>query len=121
MSGAGPDRAGSDGAGQWLARIGDYEAGLADPATLFHVGLARGSMTVELYRPAGEDHQTPHSRDELYIVRTGRAQFVRDGARVAVSAGDTIFVPARMEHRFEQFTADFDTWVVFWGPEGGEK
>jgi hypothetical protein len=25
-----------------------------------------------------------------------------------------------MEHRFEDFTEDFATWVVFYGPEGGE-
>lgn len=32
-----------------------------------------------------------------------------------------MFVPAGMTHRFEDFSADFVTWVVFWGPEGGES
>jgi hypothetical protein len=30
------------------------------------------------------------------------------------------FVAAHVEHRFEQFSPDFVTWVVFWGPKGGE-
>ena len=30
------------------------------------------------------------------------------------------FVPARVDHRFEEFTPDFAAWVVFWGPRGGE-
>lgn len=107
--------------GNWLARFAEYDAALTAGERLFHVGLARGSMTVELYRPRGADLQTPHSRDELYIIRSGRALFVRDGQQEEVAAGDTIFVPAQMPHRFEQFSADFDCWVVFWGPEGGEK
>ena len=24
-------------------------------------------------------------------------------------------------HRFEHFSSDFATWVVFWGPPGGER
>jgi hypothetical protein len=24
-------------------------------------------------------------------------------------------------HRFEEFTDDFYTWVIFYGPDGGEK
>ena len=27
---------------------------------------------------------------------------------------------AGVEHRFEDFSADFATWVFFYGPEGGE-
>jgi oxalate decarboxylase/phosphoglucose isomerase-like protein (cupin superfamily) len=34
--------------------------------------------------------------------------------------GDAIFAPAGWVHRFESFSPDFATWVVFWGPEGGE-
>ena len=35
-------------------------------------------------------------------------------------AGDVIFVEAGVPHRFEGYGEDFATWVVFWGPEGGE-
>ena len=104
----------------WFAPLGHYQAGLAGDAR-FHVGLRHGSMTVELYRPAGHDGQSPHRRDEVYIIRQGTARFARNGDVVAVAAGDTLFVPAGMDHRFEQFSADFDTWVVFWGPDGGEQ
>ena len=104
----------------WHARLGDFEAGLAASDKPFFTGLAHGSMTVELYRPVGEDLQTPHSRDEIYIIRRGTADFLRDGERVSVAEGDALFVPARMEHRFVEFSEDFDTWVLFWGPEGGE-
>ena len=107
------------GSAPWFAPLGAYEAGLAGDAR-FHVGLAHGSMSVELYRPQGHDGQSPHRRDEVYIIRRGAARFVLDGQAVDVAEGDTLFVPAGMEHRFEQFSADFDTWVVFWGPDGGE-
>ena len=30
-------------------------------------------------------------------------------------------LPAGVEHRFEDFTDDFGMWVVFYGPEGGER
>ena len=35
-------------------------------------------------------------------------------------AGDLVFAPAHAEHRFEDISADFATWVLFYGPEGGE-
>lgn len=34
--------------------------------------------------------------------------------------GDVLFVPAGVEHRFEDFSDDLAGWVVFYGPEGGE-
>jgi mannose-6-phosphate isomerase-like protein (cupin superfamily) len=42
-------------------------------------------------------------------------------ARNAFRTGDLLFVPAGVIHRFEEFTDDFCTWVMFYGPEGGEK
>jgi len=32
-----------------------------------------------------------------------------------------LFVPAGVEHRFTRFTPDFVTWVIFYGPKGGER
>lgn len=86
----------------------------------FAVAIEHGTMRLELFNPAGEDRQQPHQQDELYLVRAGRSAFLRDGERVECAAGDALFVPAGMEHRFEDFTDDFSTWVVFWGPPGGE-
>lgn len=105
----------------WLAPLAAFEQAMAASGEPHHTGLRHGTMRVLLYRPVGEDTQTPHRQDEIYIVRQGRAQFRRDGEVRAVGAGDCLFVPATMPHRFEDFSADFDCWVVFWGPEGGES
>jgi mannose-6-phosphate isomerase-like protein (cupin superfamily) len=83
--------------------------------------LRNGSLEVRWYAPRGTDAQTPHERDEVYVVAAGRATFVRGAERVAVAAGDLLFVPAGMEHRFEELTEDFGTWVMFYGPAGGER
>jgi hypothetical protein len=34
---------------------------------------------------------------------------------------NTPFSPAGVPHLFEDFTDDFGTWVIFYGPEGGER
>jgi mannose-6-phosphate isomerase-like protein (cupin superfamily) len=54
-------------------------------------------------------------------VVAGSGEFVNGGVRTKFQAGDILFVPATVEHRFENFTDDFATWVMFWGPEGGEN
>ena len=82
--------------------------------------FSHGSMSVELYAPIGSDPQTPHAQDELYFILSGTGEFVLAGERYTFCPGSTFFVPAGAEHRFENFTADFSTWVVFWGPQGGE-
>ena len=66
------------------------------------------------------DRQTPHTRDEVYVVASGAGSFVHDGRRQPVETGEVLFVPAGDEHRFVDFTEDFATWVLFYGPEGGE-
>jgi mannose-6-phosphate isomerase-like protein (cupin superfamily) len=83
--------------------------------------LQRGTMSVELYAPQGEDRQTPHAQDELYVVIAGHGEFVNGADRHPFQAGDVLFVPAGVEHRFVNFSADFQTWVIFYGPEGGEQ
>ena len=80
-----------------------------------------GSLTVEYYAPRGQDPQTPHSRDELYVVATGRGVFWNGSVRAPFQPGDLLFVAAGVPHRFEEFTDDFGTWVMFYGPEGGER
>ncbi|MCM5681676.1 cupin domain-containing protein [Schlegelella sp. S2-27] len=82
--------------------------------------LAHGSMSVEIYAPQGTDPQQPHAQDELYFIVSGRGMFHSGGERHPVGPGDCLFVPAGREHRFEEFSNDFVTWVVFWGPPGGE-
>jgi mannose-6-phosphate isomerase-like protein (cupin superfamily) len=83
--------------------------------------LRCGSLEVRYYAPKDADPQTPHDRDEVYVVASGRGFFVRGAERVAFEPGDMLFVPAKMEHRFEDFTPNFATWVMFYGPTGGER
>ncbi len=82
--------------------------------------LGHGSMEVEIYAPRGTDSQTPHTRDELYVVVSGSGEFVNGPERHPFDVGDVLFVSAGVEHRFEDFTDDLAVWVVFYGPEGGE-
>lgn len=99
---------------------GDYPLG-----TPFVHALRHGSMSVELFAPGtsglGRDIQQPHTQDELYMVQRGRSDFWLDGQTLTAAAGDVLFVPAGVPHRFENFSHDFLTWIVFYGPQGGEK
>ena len=87
----------------------------------FAVVMTHGSMRTELYAPRGHDPQQPHTQDELYFIHSGQGDFVQGDERHRFKAGDALFVPAGQVHRFENFSDDFATWVVFWGPPGGEK
>jgi mannose-6-phosphate isomerase-like protein (cupin superfamily) len=83
--------------------------------------LAHGSMSVELYAPVEVDPQVPHEQDELYFVHSGHGELVIGGERHAFTPGAAFFIPAGLDHRFENFSPGFCTWVVFWGPPGGER
>jgi mannose-6-phosphate isomerase-like protein (cupin superfamily) len=94
-----------------LAELGGKEF-----VTLFR----HGSLEVEIYRPNRVDRQQPHTRDEVYVVLSGSGWFVVEGVRQPFEAGEVLFAPAGVAHRFEDFTEDFVTWVFFYGPQGGE-
>ena len=83
--------------------------------------FTHGSLSAEIYRPNKVDKQQPHERDEIYVVAAGSGTFYLNGERKPFTTGDFIFVPAHAEHRFEDFTEDFSTWVFFYGPQGGES
>jgi mannose-6-phosphate isomerase-like protein (cupin superfamily) len=83
--------------------------------------FAHGTLAVELYTPKGHDPQTPHERDEIYVVARGTGWFFDGRRRRAVEPGTFIFVAAGQVHRFEEFSADFAIWVFFYGPQGGES
>ena len=83
--------------------------------------LQHGSLSVEIYAPRGTDPQSPHTRDEAYVVVQGRGEFINGSARHPFGPGDFLFVPAGIEHRFVEFTDDLVVWVIFYGPEGGEN
>ena len=99
--------------------------------------LSHGSLEVRWYAPHGTDPQLPHDRDEIYVVVSGTATFLRAEQqipfgeehdtglaaeeRVEARAGDVLFVPAGTLHRFEVISDDFGAWMMFYGPEGGER
>jgi mannose-6-phosphate isomerase-like protein (cupin superfamily) len=93
---------------------------LAEVNTEFAILFQHGSMKVEWYKPDKMDKQAPHRQDELYVIASGSGTFYNDGERIAFNTGDVLFVPAGKDHRFEAFTDDFATWVIFYGPDGGE-
>ncbi len=87
----------------------------------YALGMTHGTMDLLIYAPKEKDLQTPHDKDEVYIVVTGTGIFFDGKQRYTFKQGDVLFVPAKTEHRFENFSKDFVTWVVFYGKEGGEK
>jgi mannose-6-phosphate isomerase-like protein (cupin superfamily) len=86
--------------------------------------LAHGSMQLKVFNPAlntgGRDRQVPHDQDELYLVQAGSATMVIGAQQWPARAGDAFFVAAGATHRFDDVSPDFATWVVFYGPTGGE-
>jgi len=80
-----------------------------------------GSLEVKMYAPRKQDPQHPHTRDEVYIVAQGSGTYFHAGERRPFVTGDLLFAAAGVEHRFEDFSDDFFVWVLFYGPEGGEK
>jgi len=79
-----------------------------------------GTLQVKLYAPRGGDAQTPHVRDEVYVVARGYGSFVNDGKRHRFAPHDVLFARAGAVHAFEDFSEDFLVWVFFYGPDGGE-
>ena len=78
-----------------------------------------GNVEIGFYAPRDVDTQTPHTRDELYVVVEGRGMFIYDDDRHAFGPGDVLMVPAGVDPRFEDFTDDLMIWAIFYGPEGG--
>jgi mannose-6-phosphate isomerase-like protein (cupin superfamily) len=106
---------------QALARLPAAATSAYPHGAPFVTVMAGGSMSVEVFAPKGADLQQPHTQDELYFVHRGTGQIIINGQRFEATAGDAFFVAAGVAHRVENFSNDFVTWVVFYGPQGGEK
>ena len=83
--------------------------------------IRRGTMSAGLYAPHESDDQEPHDQDEVYVVIDGSGFFRIGSERQPFGPGDLLFVPAGVDHKFEDFTPNFSVWAVFYGPEGGES
>jgi mannose-6-phosphate isomerase-like protein (cupin superfamily) len=75
--------------------------------------FSKGDFELEFFAPRGKDYQTPHEKDEFYIVARGSAELLIDGERHACTVGDALYVPARVVHHFENMSEDFAVWVIF--------
>jgi mannose-6-phosphate isomerase-like protein (cupin superfamily) len=109
----------------WLITLAEAKAAPIPEGARSALLMRHGTMTLRYYVPKGRDPQTPHAQDEIYVVASGSGTFAlgKDAGaleRRPFGPGDAIFAPAGWVHRFESFSPDFATWVVFWGPEGGE-
>ena len=103
--------------------LADIELRRRARGSLYHEFLRQPSMSLGLYvLPAGgADPQQPHTEDEAYLVLRGRAN-IRVGAEVhAVEPGSVVFVPARVEHRFQDITEELSVAVMFAPAEGTAK
>jgi mannose-6-phosphate isomerase-like protein (cupin superfamily) len=108
------------GADPWRVTLREAEAAPIPGGRRSALLMAHGSMTLRYYAPKGVDRQEPHDQDEIYLVVSGSGKFVSGQHRVPFGPGDVLFAAAGLVHRFEEFSDDFATWVVFWGPQGGE-
>ncbi len=77
--------------------------------------ITHSSIDVYLYTPQTQDDQKPHDRDEIYIVLEGNGTLIKSGKKLLFEKGDILFVKAGIDHHFEGISADFKTYVVFFG------
>lgn len=105
-----------------VVRLGDARRGIPGPAGEHAVSvLKRGTLHVKLSLPVVPNIQAPHAQDEVYVIMRGRGMLFHDGRRDAFETGDLLFIAAGTEHHFEDFTDDLAVWVIFYGPDGGER
>jgi mannose-6-phosphate isomerase-like protein (cupin superfamily) len=109
----------------WVLSLAKARSTPLDPGRRSSLLLAHGTMSLRFYAPNTVDPQTPHDQDEIYVVVSGHGTVVSGPSEDTLTSkafgpGDAIFVPAGNVHRFVEFTDDLQTWVIFWGPVGGE-
>jgi mannose-6-phosphate isomerase-like protein (cupin superfamily) len=73
----------------------------------------RSNVKLVFFAPRDTDHQTFHDEDEFYFIVRGCGELVIADERFPFEPGDVFFVPAMVQHRFENFTEDFATWAIF--------
>lgn len=73
----------------------------------------KNGVTLVFFAPRSVDRQTNHDRDEFYFIASGKGEILIGGTRHDFETGDAFFVPAHIDHRFENFSDDFSTWAIF--------
>lgn len=79
----------------------------------FTTAFRRDNISLEFFAPLGTDYQTSHDEDEFYFIVRGSGELIIENERFSCAVGDAFFVPKRVQHHFENFTADFATWAIF--------
>ena len=97
------------------------QASSGENTTPFSILFTHGSLVVEVYQPVTTDHQKPRDRDECYVIIEGHGNFKMGDKIISFGPGDCLFVPSGLPHRFIDFGDTMSTWVMFYGPEGGEN
>jgi mannose-6-phosphate isomerase-like protein (cupin superfamily) len=103
-----------------IAEAGVFTPPDGDGPNHWIVHLNSGDLSLGTYSiPAGGlDDQTPHTEDEIYVVRSGRATLVTASGIVDVGPGSVVFVPAGERHKFTEISEDLALVVVFAPPYG---
>ena len=79
---------------------------------IFRKLLKKGIMKIEYYVP--EKIQKPFSRDQIFVVASGRSTYYRNGDRAPVKPSDLLFITTGTDFHFENFTDDFATWRMYY-------
>ncbi|MGC8537085.1 MAG: cupin domain-containing protein [Rhizomicrobium sp.] len=69
--------------------------------------IVANEYDVGVHKPNEMDTQSPHLRDEIYTVISGRGTFHRGDEDRAFGPGDMLFAPRGAEHGFREFPSDF--------------
>ena len=96
------------------------ETSVNEASQKFVTLFEHGTLKIELYEPIKADFQTPHRQDEAYVILDGTGIFEMADERLPFAPGDFLFVAAGVPHRFTKFGESMTTWVIFYGPDGGE-
>jgi mannose-6-phosphate isomerase-like protein (cupin superfamily) len=97
--------------------VADLDATRMASGRLYHEFLSVPDLSGGLYvlEAGATDPQSPHTEDELYVVRSGRARITVGDEEREVTAGSVVFVAARVPHRFHDIEERLVILVVF-GP-----
>ena len=82
---------------QVIAEAGTYTPpdGTGPNHWIVHLNSAHLSLGTYSIPAGGQDDQTPHNEDEIYVVQSGRATLVTTSGIVDVGPGRTPRCPAR--------------------------
>jgi mannose-6-phosphate isomerase-like protein (cupin superfamily) len=75
-----------------------------------------GELEIRFAARPSNGPQIPHRRDEFYVVAAGTGRYRVEDRVTEVGPGDLIFAAAHVPHGFEDISADFAVWVMFYGP-----